>query len=300
MPARTLSPSFFRDIVRSCATAVSPLQARAPKRVFVIDEYESLFGHLDAAVRRDDALRYSVVQPLLSQMVAFSIDNLLILLGQRPDAHFILMSQNQLSPLVKQDAFPLFDHQAKGTDTEFSKFLTLVLTEKIPFGPSFADAVFSLTAGHPYLTVNVLVDFCQWLIDNNTPTDAVRLTEADFQSFSQDRLKPAALKDSSRYSFFQKMLAEYLSELARRREPWLYAVASVLHRLCRDHPRALATSVPKYKEMVKDLAPLTGMTAEQLLTSAARANFLAYDGGRVRPAIPLMGRLAAVAVAEIN
>ena len=297
---RTLPTSFLSDVVRSCATAVSPVNANAPKQALVIDEYESLFGHLDAAVRADGALRYSVVQPLLSQMVAFSIDNLLIFLGQRPDAHYILMSQNQLSPLVQQDAFPLFEHQAKGTDTEFAKFLGLVLSEKIPFGPSFTDAVYAVTAGHPYLTVNLLVDFCQWLIENNTQADAVRFTEADFWNFSRDRLTAAALRNSTHYGFFQKMLAEYLSELAREREPWLYAVTSVLYRLCRNHPRALATSVPKYKEMARDVASLVNLTSEQLLTAASRANFLAVDGGQVRPAIPLMGRLAAVAVPEIN
>ena len=297
---RTLSKSFLSDVVRTCATAASPVNANAPKHALVIDEYESLFGHLDAAVRADSALRYSVVQPLLSQMVAFSIDNILIFLGQRPDAHYILMSQNQLSPLVQQDAFPLFEHQAKGTDTEFAKLLSLVLSEKIPFGPSFTDAVYAVTAGHPYLTVNLLVDFCQWLIENNVRAGAVRLTETDFGNFSRDRLTATALRNSTHYGFFQKMLAEYLSELAREREPWLYAVASVLYRLCRNHPRALATSVPKYKEMAKDVASLASLTPEQLLSAASRANFLAVDGGQVRPAIPLMGRLAAVAVPELN
>lgn len=297
---RALASSFFGDIVRDCVAAVSPNRYSSPKRVLVIDEYESLFGHLEAAVRQDDALRYTVVQPLLSQMVAFSVDNLLILLGQRPDAHCIVMSQNQLSPLVRQDAFPLFEHQAEGSDTEFTKFLSLVLSPKIPFGPSFTDAVYGVTAGHPYLTVNLLVDFCQWLVENNTPADGIRLTRADFGRFADERLTPAALRSSSYYGFFQRMLAEYLGEMARKREPWLYAVSSVLQRVCREHPRALATSVPKYKEMAGDVAALTGLTPGQLLATASQANFLATDGGRVRPAIPLMGRLAAVAVAEVN
>ena len=297
---RSLPLDFFRDVVKECVAATSSTAPSLPKRVFVIDEYESLFGHLNAAVHQDDMLRYTVVQPLLSQMVAFSIENLLILLGQRPDAHCIVMSQNQLSPLVKQDAFPLFYHDVRGTKTEFTEFISRVLTEKLPFAPSFADALYNLTAGHPYLTVNVLVDFCQWLIENNVQAGALDLTSAELHTFSQERLTPPALRGSPYYGFFQKMLAEYLSEKARTHEPWLYAVTTVLQRLCREHPRALATSVPKYGELANDVAPLAGLTVEQLLTTASLANFLSRVDGRVRPAIPLMGRLAAAAVAEIN
>ena len=297
---RSLPLDFFREVVKDCAAATSPTDPSVPKRVFVIDEYESLFGHLNAAVENDDMLRYTVVQPLLSQMVAFSIENLLILLGQRPDAHRIVMSQNQLSPLVQQDAFPLFHHEVNVTGTEFTQFVSRVLTDKLPFAPSFADALYAVTAGHPYLTVNVLVDFCQWLIENNAQAGAVDLTGAELHAFSQERLTLPALRGSPHYGFFQGILAEYLSEKARAQEPWLYAVTTVLQRLCREHPRALATSIPKYCELAKDVAPLAGLTVEQLLTTASLANFLTRSGGRVRPAIPVMGRLAAAAVSEIN
>src|SRR5262249_12126077 len=153
--------------------------------------------------------------PLLSQMVAFSTTNLLVFLGQRPDAHFILMSQNQPSPLVQQDSFPLFEHHEHSTSSEFAQFLAKVMTEQLPFAPSFADAVYQESSGHPYLTVNLMVDFCHWLIESNRSLDWIKLTGNDFELFSKDRLAPAVLQRSSHYSTFQQMIADNLSEATR-------------------------------------------------------------------------------------
>lgn len=132
--------------------------------VFIIDEYESLFALLDAYVRNDLGLKVMVALPLLSQMVDFATRNLLIFMGQRPDAYLVLSAQNQLSPLVQQYRFPLFDHVNNARDTEFTQLLSYVLSDRLPFDASFATAVFEETSGHPYLTVNLMVDFCDWLI----------------------------------------------------------------------------------------------------------------------------------------
>ena len=97
--------------------------------------------------------------PCLSQMVAFSTSNLLVFLGQRPDAHAILMSQNQLSPLVRQDSFPLFEHTDGSTTSEFAQFLEKVLSG-LSMSAGFINSVYAETSGHPYLTVNLMTDFC--------------------------------------------------------------------------------------------------------------------------------------------
>src|SRR5205807_1166065 len=79
---RQLHRSFFQDAVEQCAFGRAEVGARF---VFILDEYETLFGRMRAAVRHDEAVRYTVVQPLLDQMVAFTRSNLLVFLGQQPN-----------------------------------------------------------------------------------------------------------------------------------------------------------------------------------------------------------------------
>lgn len=293
-----IEPTFFASAVGDCALASSPAKLQGARKVFIIDEYETLFGLLNARARQDDWTRFAIVQPLLSQMVAFSTSNLLVFLGQRPDAHAILMSQNQLTPLIKQDSFPLFEHREGSTTSEFAQFLSKVL-EGMRVSPGFIDAVYAETSGHPYLTVNMMVDLCDWLISNHRAAD-VQLESTDVEGFARDRLMPAVLQRSSYYSTFQQMMADSLSEATRSSEPWLHAVAVVLQRICRQHPRALSCAEPRYREMASDVARLLNATPGQLLQSAKMANFLAEAGGQVRPAIRLLGRLAAVSAAEVN
>ena len=297
---RSLDRLFFQKVVQECVLASAPLQDEVTKRVFVIDEYESLFGHLGALAREDDVVKYGIVQPLLSQMVSFSVSNLLIFLGQQPDAHHILMAQNQLSPLVRQGKFPLFDHAHGAESSEFSLFVQRVLTERLPQTPDFADAVFAESSGHPYLTVNILVDFCQWLIERETPTDGLRVGSVDFEEFASARLSGAALRKSPYYGFFQNMLSEYLSESARESEPWLYAVATSIQRLATQHPKTFTCAVPRFSKLASDLAATANVTPDSLLRSAEMANFLRVEGGQVSPAIKIMGRLAGTVLKEVN
>lgn len=293
-----IEPTFFTSVVGDCALASSPAKLQGARKVFIIDEYETLFGLLNAKARQDDWTRFAVVQPLLSQMVAFSASNLLIFLGQRPDAHAILMSQNQLTPLVKQDSFPLFEHRQGSTTSEFAQFLSKVL-EGMRVSPGFIDAVYVETSGHPYLTVNMMVDLCDWLIANHRAAD-LQLESTDIEAFTRDRLTPAVLQRSSYYGTFQQMMADSLSEATRSSEPWLHAVAVVMQRICKQHPRALGCPEPRYRELASDVARLLNATPGQLLQSAKMANFLAEGAGQVRPAIRLLGRLAAVSAAEVN
>ena len=66
---RQLQQNFFLKLIEMCAgSRISP----AGRCVFVLDEYETLFGRLDTAVSENKALRYTVVQPLLNQMVGFT------------------------------------------------------------------------------------------------------------------------------------------------------------------------------------------------------------------------------------
>lgn len=295
-----IEPDFFQSIVDECVLATTSNEAPQRRVVFILDEYETLFGIVNAYVSDESGLKFKVALPLLSQMVAFAAKNLLIFMGQRPDAYLILSAQNQLSPLVKQYNFPLFDHIEGAADTEFTQLLKRVLTDRLPFHPSFSSSVYEETCGHPYLTVNLMVDFCDWLIANNHRMDGEILDSTHFVNFGKERLVATKLKRSPRYEFFNHMLAEYLSESGRTQEPWLSAITSVLQEIARKHPRAFACPINNFEALAAPFGAATRMTPARLLTSGSLANFLQDQGGNVKPGVRLLARLAGSAAPNIN
>jgi hypothetical protein len=295
-----VTDDFFVRVVRECALAATATEAGDRRIVFIIDEYESLFGLIDAYSRADRALKVMVALPLLSQMVDFATRNLLIFMGQRPDAYLVLSAQNQLSPLVRQLSFPLFEHVDGAPDTEFSQLLAYVLDEKLPFDRSFATAVYEETSGHPYLTVNLMVDFCDWLITNRYRLSGTALTGQQFADFARDRLTATALKRSPYYEFFHGQMAEYLSEQAREDEPWLCAIANILRSLATKHPRNFTCSVNSYEQWAAPIGAAARMSAARLLTTGGQSNFLRDKDGQVSPGVRLLARLAGSAAPRLN
>jgi hypothetical protein len=289
---RTLPRNFVTEVVNECAAHSS--DADSKKIVFVVDEYETFFGRMRTAVVREEGLRYTVVQPLLSQLVSFSQDNLLVFVGQRPDAHHILMDQNQLSPLVRQDPFPLFTHRPDVTRTEFTMFLRRVMSKNVEFDTSFATQVFRETSGHPYLTVNLMVDFFDWMIEGQRQAGTV-LGAADFDVFARERLTLPALRASKSFEFFRNMIGDGLSQMSLEREPWLFGIFSLLRSLVTEHPKSMACGLTEFRALCNSTISATGLVAEDLLRTAEMGNFLQKQAGSVRPAIPLLGRIACVA-----
>jgi len=289
---RQLEARFFMDAVRDSAIAMGLLPDEDTKFIFVLDEYEQLFGRLRWAVARDDYLQYTVAHPLLSQMASFGQENLLVLLGQKPDAHHILMTYNQLSPLARQDSFPLFEHGVGRTDSEFVQFLQRVMSPLVEFEGDFADAVYGETSGHPYLTVNLMIDVLDWLMARRGRGDAALLSQNDFGSFKATQLTTVALQRNPTYSFMQGLIGDALSGETRDRDRWLYSVMSVMRRIVIDNPRTLSCSELEFKVMVTRMETEYQGREAELLRSAQRGNFLRLVDGRVSAAIPLLGRLA--------
>ena len=298
--AAELPDDFFAGVVRECALAATAVDYGNGRVVFIIDEYESLFELIDAYSRGDRALKVMVALPLLSQMVDFATRNLLIFMGQRPDAYLVLSAQNQLSPLVRQLSFPLFEHVDGAQDTEFSQLLRYVLTEKLPFDESFVAAVHDETSGHPYLTVNLMVDFCDYLIGNRYRIGGAALTGQQFADFTKDRLAASALKRSPHYEFFHGQMAEYLSEQARIDEPWLSAITNLLRTLATKHPKNFTCAFSGYEQWAAPIGAAARMTAARLLTTGAQANFLRDNGGQVSAGVRLLARLAGAAAPKLN
>lgn len=289
---RMVGPTFVRDAVAACAPP-----SRDDKRLgFVVDEYEILFGLLRTAVEHDPGIRYAVVQPILDQLLTFSYDNLLVFLGQQPDAHFILMDQNQLAPYVQQDPFPLFEHAPQTTTGEFSALVRKILGDGVECTARFLDALFGETAGHPYLTANVLGELVEWLIEEQRPASGLRLRDEDFRDFAKNRLTVDRILLSPDYRFFREAAADALSLRVYRRNPWLFSTYWVLRELANGGADAFRSERSRFFELMQRIPVPQGEPApdhNEILRSASQANFLAYDDDWVRVRIPVLGRIAA-------
>ncbi len=285
-----LPKDFFSSVVERCA----PLPTAGPGRVvFVIDEYETLFGKLKSDLRVKPELRYNVVQPLLNQMVGFTQSNLLVFMGQQPDAHNILMDQNQLSAYVEQDAFPLFQHHVQTTSGEFSELVRKVLTDRIMFDAGFADALYVETMGHPFLTVNLLVEFVDWLIERKVPARHLRLRAHHFDTFALTHLQSKRIRLSSAYDFFRSASSHALHIDAAESAPWLHAIYSLLRALYIAAPETLSVTPEQFENLAQAVVDTAALdfTPDELLRTGSQANFFAYDNESVRPRIRLLARI---------
>lgn len=295
---RQLRSSFLVELIAQANPDPSGGDERV---VFVLDEYETLFGRLKAAVARDEELRYTVAQPLLNQMVGFTRENLLVFLGQQPNAHFILMDQNQLSAYVEQDPFPLFQHQPGAPEGELFELVRKVLTDRVSLDPSFVDALAREAGGHPYLTVNLLVEFVEWLIEKNRTVSSLQLDSDDFDKFAKVGLAPDNVSVSPEYRFFREAVSEALSSRARALTPWLHAVYTCLSGIARRDRETLKCPRGEFMDIVERAQlPEIGLDANLLLTTAQQANFLDFDEDYVWPRILLLARLSGVTRGKIE
>jgi len=292
---RQLPHDFLEKVVRQAAALRGENMGDATKLIFVLDEYEQLFGRLRAFTRLDESVVYTVAHPLLEQFVDFGRQNLVVLLGQEPDAHYILMDHNQLSPLIKQDQFPLFEHGVDEDDSEFMQFLRRVMSENVECEPGFADLVYAETSGHPYLTVNVMVEFFDWLIKRRRHARQNRMSKDDWNEFEAARLSPTTIEKAVAYSFMSNVATAALGTETKRRHPWLHSVIIGIRRLAQEYPKTLECSEPEFQSLIRSSTEELGWPPAHVLRAAQMANFLTLERGNVRPAVRLFGRIAAVA-----
>ena len=281
------------DFVEATVAACSPVAPDGSRKVLIIDEYETLFGFLRAAAERDDYVRYTVVQPLLNQFVEFARENLLVLLGQQPDAHFILMDQNQLAPYVRQDPFPLFEHVAGSRAGEFGELVGKVFTDRIDCDPGFLGSLHDETGGHPFLTVNVLCSLVDWLIEQKRPYRGLSLRQGDFAEFQRGWLQPERLAISPYYDFFRQAVREAMGRRRYDANRWLFTVYWVLQEISGSGTDDLSIKRDDLTDLMERIpAPGPLPDPNDILRTASQANFLRYDGDRVMVKIRTLGRLA--------
>lgn len=289
-----------RGFLEEIARPLIPGGGDARKLVLIIDEYENLFRELYYKSTIDPESRHNVALPLLNEFVSFSRNNLLIFVGQRPDAHHILMDQNQLSPYVEQDAFPLFTHSAGSASSEFAELMGKVLPEPFVLTGGFVDAVHRETGGHPYLTVSFLVDFVDWLIHISRPLRELEIFQEDYDVYASVRLTPQAIKVNERYGLLRDMAAEAMASGLPHGDPWLRAVYLALQRLCRESPETLAVTRGDFDRLVGiGEGNERSYDPDYLLQSASKANFFSFTGSAVRPGVPLLGRIVAATTPRV-
>jgi hypothetical protein len=212
------------------------------------------------------------------------------------------MDQNQLTPYVQQDPYPLFRHTSSTGFSEFGQLVERVFQEHINVDDGFIDALFVETAGHPFLTVNLLREFVDWLIDAERPVAGSILTLEDFAEFAAANLTRQRLGTRSEYRFFRDgAISEALGPYGRQRTPWLHAVYATMREICIAAPDTLECSRSEFDAIVDglDLAEL-GFHSDLILTTASDANFLDFDDEHVRPRVRLLGRLSAVSRARVE
>lgn len=290
-----LKPDFITRALAKCrATDVNP----ASRTILLLDEYERLFHELQQEAYRDGRVRARVVEPLLDQFVAFSESNLVVFVGQAPDAHYILMDLNQLSAYVQQDTFPLFEHQKRSQASEFSELVQKVVSQDYILEPEFCDALYRETGGHPYLTIMLLVELFEWFIAHKRSARDVMITEDSYLSFAEEHLSDNVLAGSAQYEFFRKTIAEAISDAGRHHTPWLYAVYSMLKSLAQHSPRGMILRRDEFLDFYKQLRieEELGYNPEELLRSGVHSNVFSIDGLYVKPRIPILARLSRISL----
>ena len=286
-----LNREFVESTVIECARETVDETTR---KVLILDEYETLFGRLRATVKHNDLVRYTVVQPLLNQLVEFARDNLLILMGQQPDAHLVLMDQNQLAPYVEQDPFPLFTHVVGTKSGEFAALVRKIFSDQIEYDTGFLDSLYNETAGHPFLTANTLCVMGDWLIQQKRSGDRLVLQRDDFVSFRDTQLRPRKMMQSSDYSFFRGAASEALGRHGYQSNNWLFSVYWVVRELGKRGGQDMTVSREELPSIMEAIpAPGELPDAEEILRTAAQANFLRYTDECVSVKIRTLGRLTA-------
>lgn len=289
---------FLTDIIDEVRQGSSA----AGRIVLVIDEYETLFGRLRGAARYEEDLKYSIVFPLLDQIVEFARENMVILVGQQPNAHFVFMDQNKLSAYVTQDSFPLFRHEARSTTGEFVDLLAKIISERFGFTAGFADRLFKETSGHPFLTVNLLVSIVDWLILKKVRVIDVRFDTKLLDEYFEVELSSQEIALNTEYQFFIEAASDAMSDTGRASNPWLWSVYRAMRMFVIEHGAHGSCGVDLFSKSYERAGlGVAGISPLEMLRTAEDANFFNIDSSNlVRLGIPLLARISAASTPRVQ
>lgn len=287
-----------RDFLRSIVARAAPMGGQQKRgSILIVDEYDRLFGRLRVAGRRNEDARHLIIQPLLDQFVEFATENLLILLGQQPNAHFIFMDQNQLSAYVQQEPYPLFSHEMGSRDSEFHELVRRTFQKTLNFDTSFVDSIYEETGGHPFLAINLLRDFVDFLIEKKIVPNDTHLTGELFGTYAARGLTLDAIGRSRHYHYFRAAASEALSGEGIEQSPWIHVAYELLRYLALNSAAGnIAMSLDAIREHVASTladSHLSSYTSNSFLASASESNFIELSNDLVTARIPLLARISA-------
>lgn len=276
-----LSPTFFRSAVAKASEGAGA----GGRAIIIIDEYERLFQIIRDEAAVSELMRLRVCSPLLSQITEFANDNLVVLLGMNPLAHYVLMEENQLSAYVRPAHFPLFSHGDGDQDSEFSDLVQKAMTKHVQYTAAFVDALYVETRGHPFLTVKALRDMLDWMLSEQRAVPRSGFDEAVVDAYV-DALDKRRLRQSEHFDFFRMFVRETLQKANPVDQGWLSASMKVLQS-CAENTGKL--SYLDAVAVVKQCS--TGLQPDEVLELATRTNLLVLDAETVQPAIPLLAKI---------
>lgn len=287
-----------RDFLHTVVARAAPMGLHANRgSILIVDEYDRLFGLLRVFGRRSEDARQLIIQPLLDQFVEFATENLLILLGQQPNAHYIFMDQNQLSAYVQQEPYPLFNHEVSSHESEFHELVRRTFQTTLQFDTTFVDAIYEETGGHPFLAINLLRDFVDWLIDKKIIPSHTLMTRGLFTEYAVNGLTTTAIGMSRHYQYFREAASGALSQDGIAQGPWIYSAYKLLRELA---IKSGGGSISMAKSDIEEFvgltlshANLTSYTVHSFLASAAQSNFIEFSDQQIKAKIPLLARISA-------
>lgn len=287
-----------RDFLRGMVARAAPMgYQRNRGSILIVDEYDRLFSRLRIAGRRNEDVRQLVIQPLLDQFVEFATENLLILLGQQPNAHFIFMDQNQLSAYVQQEPYPLFSHKVGALDSEFHELVRRTFQKTLRFDTSFVDSIYEETGGHPFLAISLLRDFVDWLIRQKVVPGKIVLTGEIFKDYGMYALTSKAIGMSRHYHYFRSAASEALSAEGIDHSPWIHVAYMLLRHLASgDVSKSVLINreyIAEYLTSILSNIQMSAYTCDSFLASASESNFIELNGEQVKAKIPLLARISA-------
>jgi hypothetical protein len=145
------------------------------------------------------------------------------------------------------------------------------------------------------LTVNLLVDFVDWLIAQNWTLGDLHFDTNIFDDYSRARLHARAIGISKEYDFFSHAIMEATGYSEKENNPWLYAIYNVMRAMALDSCPSFRLSRTDFDNIVDRMALQNkGIRPDYILSTGIQGNFFIFERNEVMPKIRLLARIASV------
>jgi hypothetical protein len=254
-------------------------------RLFVLDEYESLFRWLVAITHDKPTARTAFVDRLLDGFVRASERWGFLFLGLEPGAARIFMADNPLTPRLQRHTFPYFQHEPGSRSSEFARLVQVVITQHLDIDSLLIDRLAYESGGHPHFAVTLLRNFVDWVLTRRHLRNRT-LASASWEPFTQQRLTSLLMRQSEWFQAYRSLHEGWRADQSR----WIRAMAKLAESLGDEDG-----GMPQVADDLTRTLNCDEDWAYTAIDDALAANILIQDETQqtVRLAVPAYGRLAA-------